>query len=109
LSEAWKRGLERIERGERVFRDLRPGTPTRLSGEGPASGELRRRAETAWIRGDYLAEENERLKKEGVSLRMVEKAALSYCEAASEGLPAAKLGELFRELIGALGWRRERR
>lgn len=69
---------------------------------------IKKRYASALVRGDYLAEENQRLKKENKLLRLVDNAALTYCEAASEGLPYAKLDALFGNLVSALRWRRER-
>ena len=68
--------------------------------------ELRQRYASACVRGDMLAEENKRLKAENESLRVVDRAALRYCEAASEGLPGERLDALFRDLVDALGWMR---
>lgn len=57
---------------------------------------------SAVVRGDILAAKNKDLIKENKSLKIIERAALLYCEAASEGLPAAKLDKLFLQLVTAL-------
>lgn len=72
------------------------------------SEEYKRKYQTMKVRGDRLGEENKRLKEQNEALRVVESAALHYCEAASEGLPAARLDALFHELVEALSWRRGR-
>lgn len=57
---------------------------------------------SAVVRGDNAIEKNKELRKDNKSLRSIERAALLYCEAASEGLPAAKLDKLFLQLVEAL-------
>lgn len=68
--------------------------------------DLKRRYALALVRGDRLGEENKNLREENLSLRIIQRAALFYCEAASEGLPAAKRDSLFEDLVQALSWRR---
>lgn len=66
---------------------------------------LHQKYASALVRGDTLGEENKRLRQENEALRIVQHFALHYCEAASEGLPTAKLDSLFSDLVSALGWR----